>query len=159
MTVRYSPRLKRASIRCDNSPQEADMAKALKLSLLVIALSFLPLALLASNYIRKSGSIVAEFDGKYIRQNGSIVAEFDGKYMRVQGSIKLQWDGKYIRQNGSIVAELDGKYIRKNGSISWEIEPKGTVRRNGSIVYTVDGYTDSEVMRWKLAAYLLYFAE
>jgi hypothetical protein len=115
-------------------------------------------ALWAGSPIRKNGSIVADLDGKYLRQNGSIIAEFDGKYLRVSGSIVAEHDGKNVRKNGSIVAEIDGTYIRKNGSIIWEIEENGTVRKNGSIFYTVDGFTGSEEMRWRVAAYLLFFA-
>jgi len=98
----------------------------------------------ARSYIRKSGSIVAEIDGQYLRQGGSIIAEFDGRY---------------VRQRGSIVAEIDGRYVRKSGSIVWEIEPDGDIRRGGSLWYHVDDYTDSEVMKQKVVAFLLFFAE
>lgn len=113
----------------------------------------------ARSYIRKSGSIVAEIDGRYLRQGGSIVAEFDGKYVRRSGSIVAEFDGRYVRQRGSIVAEMDGRYVRKSGSIVWEIEPDGDVRRHGSLLYHVDDYTDSEVMKRKVVAFLLFFAE
>lgn len=113
----------------------------------------------AGPYIRKQGSIVAELDGNYLRQRGSIVAEFDGRYVRERGSIVLEFDGRYLRQRGSIIAEIDGRYLRKQGSIAWEIEPNGTVRRHGSIAYTVDGYTDSDAMKRKVAAFLLLYAE
>jgi hypothetical protein len=33
------------------------------------------------------------------------------------------------------------------------------VRRSGSLFYHVDDYTDSEVMKQKVVAYLLLFAE
>ncbi len=113
----------------------------------------------ARSCIRKSGSIVAEIDGRYLRQGGSIVAEFDGKYVRRSGSIVAEFDGRYVRQRGSIVAEMDGRYVRKSGSIEWEIEPDGDVRRHGSLFYHVDDYTDSEVMKQKVVAFLLFFAE
>jgi hypothetical protein len=109
--------------------------------------------------IRKSGSIVAEIDGNHLRQRGSIVAEFDGNNVRRSGSIVMEFDGRYVRQRGSIVAEIDGRYVRKSGSIEWEIEGNGTVRRHGSIFYTVDGFTDSESMKRKVVAFLLLFAE
>ncbi len=113
----------------------------------------------ARSYIRKSGSIVAEIDGRYLRQQGSIVAEFDGKYVRRSGSIIAEFDGRYVRQRGSIIAEIDGRYVRKSGSIVWEIEPDGDIRRHGSLFYHVDDYTDSEVMKQKVVAFLLFFAE
>jgi len=113
----------------------------------------------ASPHIRKSGSIVAEIDGRYLRERGSIVAEFDGNYVRRSGSIVLEFDGRYVRERGSIVAEIDGRYVRKSGSIEWEIEGNGTVRRHGSIFYTVDDYTDSEAMKRKVVAFLLLFAD
>lgn len=112
----------------------------------------------AGSSIRKNGSIVAEFDGAYIRQNGSILAQFDGMYLRQAGSIVAERDGRYIRQRGSIVAEMDGNYIRQNGSIVWVIEENGTVRKRGTLFYTVEGYTGSEEMRWRVAAFLLFFA-
>lgn len=113
----------------------------------------------ARTTIRKSGSIVAEIDGRYLRQGGSIVAEFDGRYVRRSGSILAEFDGRYVRQRGSIIAEIDGRYVRKSGSIEWEIEPDGDVRRRGSLFYRVDDYTDSEVMKQKVVAFLLFFAE
>lgn len=126
---------------------------------LAMAVIMVPAAADARSYIRKSGSIVAEIDGDHLRERGSIVATFDGRYLRVRGSIKAEFDGRYIRERGSIIAEIDGRYIRKSGSIVWEIEPNGTVRRSGSIRYKVDDYTDSERMKRKVAAYLLFFAE
>lgn len=119
----------------------------------------LPSLSVAHNYIRKKGSVVAEIDGKYLRQHGSIIAEFDGKYLRKAGSIIAGLDGKYIRKNGSIYAEIDGKHIRKMGSIEWTIEDNGDCRRKGSVVYKIDDYTGSEMMKWKVAAFLLFFAE
>lgn len=113
----------------------------------------------ARTAIRKSGAIVAEIDGRYLRQHGTIVAEFDGKYVRRSGSIVAEFDGRYVRQRGSIVAEIDGRYVRKGGSIEWEIEPDGEVRRHGALFYRVDDYTDSEVMKQKVVAFLLFFAE
>lgn len=113
----------------------------------------------ARSVIRKSGSIVAEMDGRYLRQGGSIVAEFDGRYVRRSGSILAEFDGRYVRQRGSIIAEIDGRYVRKSGSIEWEIEPDGDIRRHGSLFYHVDDYTDSEAMKQKVVAFLLFFAE
>lgn len=111
----------------------------------------------ARSAIRKSGSIVAEIDGRYLRQRGSIVAEFDGKYVRKSGSIVLEFDGRYVRKSGSIVAEIDGRYIRRSGSIVWEIDQNGTVRQHGSIAYTVDDYSDSDKLQ--VVAFLLLFAD
>lgn len=113
----------------------------------------------ARSYIRKRGSIVAEIDGRYLRRDGSIVAEFDGKYVRRSGSIIAEFDGRYVRQRGSIVAEIDGRYVRKSGTIVWEIEPDGDIRRQGRLFYQVEDYTDSEVMKQKVVAFLLFFAE
>lgn len=113
----------------------------------------------ASNFVRKHGSIVAEFDGRYLRKSGSIVAEFDGLHVRAQGSIVAEFDGRYIRKSGSILAEIDGRYVRQNGSIVYEIEENGTVRKHGSIAYTVDGYVDSTDMKNRLAVYLLLFRD
>ncbi len=126
---------------------------------LLLGLLLVPALASASPYIRKSGSIVAEIDGRYLRQRGSIVAEFDDRYVRKSGSIVLEFDGRYVRERGSIIAEIDGRYLRKRGSIEWEIEANGTVRRHGSIFYTVDDYTDSESMKRKVVAFLLLFAE
>jgi hypothetical protein len=128
-------------------------------TLALCAVLLLPAGARAGANIRKSGSIVAEIDGTYLRQRGSIVAEFDGRYVRRSGSIVLEFDGHNVRERGSIVAEIDGRYVRKHGSIEWEIEGSGTVRRGGSIFYTVDGYTDSESMKQKVVAFLLLFAE
>lgn len=134
--------------------------KALRFLLPLLAITWLmPAAADARSYIRKSGSIVAELDGDTLRERGSIVATFDGRYVRQSGSIVAEFDGRYIRQRGSIVAEIDGRYIRKSGSIVWEIEVNGTVRKSGSIRYTVDDYTDSERMKQRVAAYLLLFAD
>lgn len=113
----------------------------------------------ARSTIRKSGSIVAEIDGRYLRQHGSIVAEFDGRYVRRSGSIIAEFDGRHVRQRGSIIAEIDGRYVRKSGAIEWEIEPDGDIRRHGSLFYHVDDYTDSEVMKQKVVAFLLFLAE
>lgn len=135
------------------------MRRALRLTLAGLAALGLAQALWAGgNYIRKNGSIVAQFDGDYIRENGSIIAQFDGKYLRVNGSIVAEFDGKHIRKSGSIVAEIDGRYVRKGGSIIWEIEENGTVRKNGAIFCKVDDFTGSEEMRWRVAAFLLFFA-
>jgi hypothetical protein len=134
-------------------------ARTLTLASALCAALLLPAAARADNDIRKNGSIVAEIDGQYLRQRGSIVAEFDDRYVRKSGSIVLEFDGRYVRERGSIVAEIDGRYVRKSGSIDWEIEGNGTVRRHGSIFYTVDGYTDSESLKRKVVAFLLLFAE
>lgn len=127
--------------------------------MVLLAVLLVPALVLANPHIRKSGSIVAELDGRYLRQKGSIVAEFDGNRVRQSGSIVLEFDGRHVRQRGSIVAEMDGRYVRKQGSIMWEIEGNGTVRRRGSIAYTVDDFTDSDAMKRKVVAFLLLFAE
>jgi hypothetical protein len=113
----------------------------------------------AGSNIRKNGSIVAEIDGDNIRVNGSIVAEFDGNNLRKSGSIYAELDGKNIRKDGSIYAEIDGDNIRKDGSIIWQIESNGNARKNGSIMYALEGYSGSETMKWKFAAYLLFLAD
>ncbi len=119
----------------------------LNIRLMIIALAFVmavPMVAEAGSYIRKNGSIVAEIDGDYLREHGSIIATFDGRY---------------LRKNGSIYAEFDGNYIRMSGSIVWEIDDRGYARKHGSIMYSVDGYTGSERMKQKVAAFLLFFAD
>ena len=54
---------------------------------------------------------------------------------------------------------VDGNYIRMSGSIVWEIDDRGYARKHGSIMYSVDGYTGSERMKQKVAAFLLFFAD
>ena len=112
------------------------------LSVICFITVFLSGYVLADDYMRKSGSIVASWSDPYIRINGAIAGEFDGEY---------------VRKSGSIIGEIDGDYIRKNGSIIYEIDNNGYVRKNGSIYLEFDGYDGTPFMKKVIAAYLFFF--
>ncbi len=108
--------------------------------------------------IRQHGTVIAEIDHKVLRQRGAQVAEFEGRTVRQRSSVVAEYDGRFIRQHGTIVAEIDGRFVRPKIGVSWEIDKHGVIRRRGMPLYHLDGYTDTPTQRWRVAAFLLFFA-
>lgn len=116
----------------------------------------------ASPRIRKpSTAVAAEIDGTRLRQDGRVVAELDGDRVRAPSTaVLLEFDGTRVRKPSTeVVAEIDGRYLRRDGRIVWEIESGGTIRKGGTMAYTVDDYSDAGTVKRLVIAFLLLFAE